>query len=66
MYISSPEEYEEYEKYFISTLPYSDEEIVDLATYSPEDIAVAAGILSVKDVRTRHSDRYIAQMIERK
>ena len=66
IYISSPEEYEEYEKYFITTLPYSDAEIVDLSTYSTDEIAVAAGILSVRDVKTRHSDKYIDEVRERK
>ncbi len=61
IYISSPEEYDEYEKYFLATMPYSAEEIVDLAEYSPRDLAVAADILSVKDVKTRHSERYIEQ-----
>ena len=66
IYISSPEEYEEYEKYFITSLPYSQEEIADLATYTPSEIAVAASILSVRDVKTRHSDKYIEEVRERK
>ncbi len=66
IYISSPEEYEEYEKYFVTTMPYSREEILDLADYDPEELKVAAQMLTVRDVKTRHSEKYINEMRERK
>ena len=57
IYISSADEYDEYEKYFIDSMPYSPEEIRDLEKYTPDELSVAVGTLSVKDVRTRHGVR---------
>ncbi len=54
VYVTSPEEYREYETYYLKSMPYSSEEIVDLATYSPKELNEAADILSVRDVKTRH------------
>ena len=57
IYISSRDEYDEYEKYFVSTMPYSDDEIRDLSVwYTPYELSEAAGILSIRDVMTRHGN----------
>ena len=60
IYISSSDEYTEYEDYFINNMPYSHEEIRDLAKYSPQELIVAADTLSIRDVKTRHG-RYVKE-----
>ena len=54
IYITSPDDYGEYEKYFLDSMPYNEAEIRDLAKYSPDELSIAAGTLSVRDVKTRH------------
>ncbi len=54
IFINSPDEYGEYEKYFIDSMPYSGAEINDLAKYNPQELKVAANVLSVRDVKSRH------------
>ncbi|MCR5097512.1 MAG: hypothetical protein K6B14_01035 [Lachnospiraceae bacterium] len=54
IYINSADEYDEYVKYFIDSMPYDPMEIRDLEKYSVDELSVAAETLSVRDVKTRH------------
>ena len=55
LYVSSPDDYANYEKYFVSDDPYTDEELVTMAGYSFEELNKAASSLSIDDVISRHS-----------
>ena len=54
VYVSSPEDYSDFEKYFVTDDPYTDEELVEIAGYSFEDLNAAASALSIEDVISRH------------
>ena len=54
LYVSSPEDYENYEKYFVDETPYTDEELVAMADMSYEDLEAACSALSIDDVIARH------------
>ena len=56
LYVSSSEDYENYKKYFVDDDPYTDEELVELAGYSFDDLNKAATSLSIDDVISRHSN----------
>ena len=56
LYVSSPDDYANYEKYFVKDDPYTDEEMVEMAGYSFEDLSKAASNLSIDDVISRHSN----------
>ena len=56
LYVSSPEDYANYEKYFVKEDPYTDEELVEMAGYSFDDLNKAASNLSIEDVISRHSN----------
>ena len=56
LYVSSPDDYANYEKYFVNDDPYTDEELVEMASYSFEDLNKAAANLSIDDVISRHSN----------
>ena len=43
-------------KYFVDDDPYTDEELVELAGYSFDDLNKAATSLSIDDVISRHSN----------
>lgn len=55
VFVSSVEEYENYEQYFVDDDPYNDEEIAELAEMSFDDLNTAATSLSIEDVMERHS-----------
>ena len=55
VYVSSSEEYADYEKYFVDDAPYTDDEIKALAEKSFDDLNKAATSLSIEDVKTRHA-----------
>ena len=55
LYVSSSDDYANYKKYFVDDDPYTDEEIVEMAGYSFEDLNKAATSLSIEDVISRHS-----------
>ena len=44
------------QKYFVDDDPYTDEEIVEMAGYSFDDLNKAATSLSIDDVISRHSN----------
>ena len=56
LYVSSPDDYANYEKYFVNDDPYTDEELAEMANYSFEDLSKAASNLSIDDVISRHSN----------
>ncbi len=56
LYVSSPDDYANYEKYFVSDDPYTDEEMVEMAGYSFDELNKAASNLSIDDVISRHSN----------
>ena len=56
MFVASPEDYANYAEYFTgSELPYYQDEIVNLAGLSYDDLAAACTALSVEDVVARHT-----------
>ena len=54
LYVTSSEDYAAYAKYFVQALPYNDDEIKSMAAMSFDDLAAAAGKLSIADVQARH------------
>jgi ribose transport system substrate-binding protein len=56
LYVSSPDDYANYEKYFVKDDPYTDEELAAMADYSFDELNKAATNLSIDDVITRHSN----------
>ncbi len=55
VYVSSSEEYAEYEKYFVNDAPYNDDEIKALAEDDFSKLNSAAEALSIEDVKKRHA-----------
>ncbi|MEE8886812.1 MAG: sugar ABC transporter substrate-binding protein [Eubacteriales bacterium] len=53
LYVSSADDYAQYEKYFVDQLPYTDEEIVEMSNMSFEDLAQKASELSIEDAAER-------------
>jgi ribose transport system substrate-binding protein len=53
LFVASPEDYADYEKYFVDQLPYTDEELVAMADESLEDLAATAAKLSIEDAAER-------------
>ena len=56
LYVSSPDDYANYEKYFVSDDPYTDEELAAMAGYSFDELNKAASNLSIDDVISRHTN----------
>ena len=53
LYVASPEDYADYETYFVDQLPYTSEELVAMADLSLEDLAATAANLSIEDAAAR-------------
>lgn len=53
LYVSSPEDYGDYDKYFEQALPYNAEEIVALSKMSVDELKAAANKLSIEDAAAR-------------
>ena len=53
LYVSSADDYAQYEKYFVDQLPYTDDEIVKMSDMSFDDLANAASKLSIEDAASR-------------
>ena len=53
LYVSSPEEYEAYETYFVKQLPYTKDELVAMSTLSFDELAKTAANLSIADAKAR-------------
>lgn len=56
LYVSSSEDYANYEKYFLDSDPYTAQEIKDLADKDFDALNEAAGSLSIEDVISRHGN----------
>ncbi|WP_026671242.1 sugar ABC transporter substrate-binding protein [Butyrivibrio sp. AD3002] len=56
LYVSSPDDYANYEKYFVNDDPYTDDELAEMANYSFDDLNKAASNLSIDDVISRHNN----------
>ncbi len=53
LYVSSAEDYADYEKYFVNALPYTDEELVNISNMSLDDMKATAAKLSIEDAASR-------------
>ncbi len=53
LYVSSPEDYKAYEKYFVDQLPYTDEELVEISEMSLEELTAKAQSVSIEDAASR-------------
>lgn len=53
LYVSSPDDYAAYEKYFVDQLPYTKDELVAMSKLDLEDLKAAAAKLSIEDAATR-------------
>lgn len=53
LYVSSPEDYVDYEKYFVDKLPYTKEELVSMSELSLDDLKASAAKLSIQDAMER-------------
>ena len=53
LYVASPEDYKDYEKYFVDQLPYTKDELVQMADLNMEDLKAAAQKLSIEDAAAR-------------
>lgn len=54
IYVASVEDYAGYGKYFVESLPYTNEELVEMSKLSFEELADTAATLSIEDVTRRH------------
>lgn len=53
LYVSSPEDYADYEKYFVDKLPYTKDELVSMSQLSLDDLKQTASKLSIQDAMER-------------
>ncbi|MBQ6438577.1 MAG: sugar ABC transporter substrate-binding protein [Mogibacterium sp.] len=53
LYVSSPEDYADYEKYFVDQLPYTAEELVEMAGLDMAGLKDKAASLSIEDAAAR-------------
>lgn len=54
IFVASPDDYRNYEKYFVTSSPYTDDEIRELADATFDELRAAAVALSIDDVMKRH------------
>ena len=47
LYVSSPEDYANYEQYFVNDDPYTDEELVEMSGYTFDELNAAATLLKI-------------------
>ncbi|MBO4617371.1 MAG: sugar ABC transporter substrate-binding protein [Lachnospiraceae bacterium] len=53
LYVASPDDYVDYEKYFVDQLPYTAEELADMAKLDMEGLKAKAAALSIEDAAAR-------------
>ncbi len=53
LYVSSPDDYGDYEKYFVEKLPYTAEEFVEMSKLDLEGLKATAAKLSIQDAAER-------------
>lgn len=56
LYVSSPDDYNGYEKYFVDRLPFTDEELVAMSKMSMDELKEAASKISIEDAAIRAGD----------
>ncbi len=54
IFVSSKEDYDNYAKYFVDELPYTQDELKEMSELSMSDLAAKAAALSLDDVKSRH------------
>ncbi len=54
LYVASKEDYDAYAKYFVDELPYTADELKEMAGLSISDLSAKAAALSLEDVQKRH------------
>ena len=54
LYVASPEDYSNFDKYFVQDTPYTDDELKGLAELDYDGLAAACSALSIEDVIARH------------
>lgn len=57
IFVSSSEDYANFQKYFIDELPYNEEEMKAMADYSFDQLKETAAKLSIEEVMQRHSGK---------
>ena len=53
LFVDSPEAYADYDKYFVQQSPYTNDELVEIAGMSFDDLAAKAASLSIEDAAAR-------------
>ena len=53
LYVSSPDDYADYETYFVKQLPYTAEELVEMSKLDMEGLKAKAAALSIEDAAAR-------------
>lgn len=53
LYVSSPEDYGDYDKYFVKQLPFTATELVEMSKLSLEDLKALASKISIEDAANR-------------
>lgn len=53
LYVSSPEDYGDYDKYFVKQLPFTATELVEMSKLSLEDLKALASKISIEDAASR-------------
>ncbi len=54
LYVASPDDYSNFDKYFVQDTPYTDDELKGLAELDYDGLAAACSALSIEDVIARH------------
>jgi ribose transport system substrate-binding protein len=54
LYVASPDDYANYDKYFVQDTPYTDEELTAMGGMDYADLEAACSALSIEDVMARH------------
>lgn len=57
LFVSSPEDYGDYQTYFVDNLPYTDEELVEMSNLSLADLRTTAANVSIEDAAARAAAR---------
>ena len=53
LYVSSPEDYGDYDKYFVKQLPFTATELVEMSKLTLDDLKAAAARISIEDAASR-------------
>ena len=53
LYVSSPQDYGEYDKYFVQNLPFTKDELVEMSKMTLDQLKESAAKLSIADAAAR-------------